>query len=261
MPPSRLIVNADDFGISNTVNRAILESIESGLVTSTSIMANMPGFEDAVMLVREHTLLTGRIGVHLNLTEGHPLSRPILDCPYFCNDNGCFAYDRKRSLFILSRQEKRAVYEEMRTQLEKVLAAGIKPTHLDSHHHVHTEWAIAPLICRLGREYDIHRIRLTRNIGQPPGPAKRFYKLLFNKWRLGSRRDFHNTDYFGDIGDMKIFFSQNSLDGKTTEIMVHPLFNEEGELVDLDRQSLYRQLWSILEKQPTLRLSPTDPLQ
>ena len=163
-------------------------------------------------------------------------------------------------MFNLRRKEKRAVYEEMRTQLEKVLAAGIKPTHLDSHHHVHTEWAIAPLACRLGREYGIRRIRLTRNIGQPPALVKRIYKLLFNKWRLGSRRDFRNTDYFGDIDDMKIFSAQNSLEGKTVEIMVHPLFNEEGELVDLDRQSLYRRLWSILENQPALRLSPMDPM-
>jgi len=261
MALSRLIVTADDFGISNTVNRAILESIESGLVTSTSMMANMPGFEDAVMLVREHKLLTGRIGVHLNLTEGHPLSRPILDCPFFCNDNGCFVYDRKRSLFSLSRQEKKAVYEEMKTQLEKVLTTGIKPTHLDSHHHLHTEWAVAPLVCRLAREHGITRIRLTRNMGEIPSFAKRVYKALFNKWRLGNRRDFRNTDYFGDIADMKFFSRDKVLDGKKVEIMVHPLFNEEGELVDLDRQSLYRQLWSILEKQPALCLSPTDPLQ
>ncbi|HEY4108721.1 ChbG/HpnK family deacetylase [Puia sp.] len=260
MALSRLIVNADDFGISNTVNRAILESIESGLVTSTSMMANMPGFEDAVMLVGEHPLLNGRIGVHLNLTEGHPLSRPILDCPFFCNDNGHFIYDRKRSLFSLNRHEKHAIYIEMKMQLEKVLAAGIKPTHLDSHHHLHTEWAIAPLVCRLGREYRITRIRLTRNMGEPPGLARRIYKAVFNRWRLGRGPDFRNMDYFGDIEDMKIFSRRGSLDGKKVEIMVHPLFNEEGELVDLDRQNLYRRLWSILEKQPALCISPTDPL-
>jgi predicted glycoside hydrolase/deacetylase ChbG (UPF0249 family) len=261
MALSRLIVNADDFGISNTVNRAILESIESGLVTSTSMMANMPGFEDAVMLVRENPLLTGRIGVHLNLTDGHPLSQPILDCPFFCNDNGHFVYDRKRSLFRLNRQERYAVYEELKMQLERVLKAGIKPTHLDSHHHVHTEWAIAPLVCRLAHEYEIDRIRLTRNMGRAPGLAKRLYKIVFNRWRLGRRRDFHNTDYFGDIEDMKAFDGNNQLDGKKVEIMVHPLFNEEGELIDLDRQNLYHRLWSILEKQPALSISTTDPLQ
>jgi len=248
MALSKLIVNADDFGISNTVNRAILESIESGLVTSTSMMANMPGFQDAVSLLREHALLTGRIGVHLNLTEGHPLSKPILDCPAFCNDNGTFIYERKRPLFRLNRQERFAVYEEMKAQIERILAAGIKPTHIDSHYHVHTEWAVAPMVCRLGREYGIPRIRLTRNMGKPPSLLKRLYKLIFNKWRLGNDRDFRNTDFFGDIEDMNNT-EKPSLDGKNIEIMVHPLFNEEGELVDLDRQNLYRRLWNILEKQ------------
>lgn len=250
MALSRLIVNADDFGISKRVNRAILESIESGLVTSASMMGNMPGFEDAVTLVRENPVLNGRIGVHLNLTEGHPLSRPILDCPFFCNDNGCFVYNRRRSLFRLSRKEKKAVYEEMKTQLRRLLDAGIQPTHLDSHHHIHTEWAIAPIVCRLGREYGIGRVRLTRNMGHVPSAAKQFYKLVFNRWRL--RGGFRNTDYFGDIEDIDVFTKCGKLEGKSVEVMVHPLYNEEGELVDLDGRNLYKRLWSILEKQPTL---------
>ncbi|HEY4337225.1 MAG TPA: ChbG/HpnK family deacetylase, partial [Puia sp.] len=191
---SRLIVNADGLGISNTVNRAILESIESGLVTSTSIMANMPGFEDAVGLLRDHANGQIRVGVHLNLTTGYPLSREILDCPRFCNDNGRFIYDRKRRFFRLSRSERRAAYKEMQAQIEKVLAGGIIPAHLDSHHHFHTWWGVAPLVCRLGREYNVRRIRLTRNIGRPPTLAKRIYKKLFNKWRLGGRHEFRNTD-------------------------------------------------------------------
>lgn len=260
MALSRLIVNADDFGISNTVNRAILASMECGLVTSTSMMANMPGFDDAVTLVREHPFLAGKIGLHLNLTEGRPLSRPIVDCPVFCNNRGCFVYRRQRPLFILSRQEKTAVYEEMKTQLERVLAAGIRPIHLDSHHHFHTEWGMAPLVCRLGREYGITRLRLTRNTGRIPGYSRRIYKVIFNKWRLGSQRSFCNTDYFGDIEDMKIFARHGRVEGKSIEIMVHPLFDEAGGLVDLDRQDLYEQLGSIL-KQPALRISPTDPLQ
>lgn len=258
MALSRLIVNADDFGISNAVNRAILESIECGLVTSTSIMANMPGFEDALIHVHEHASLGGKIGVHLNLTEGRPLSRPILDCPAFCNGRGGFVYKRQRPMFRLSRQEKMAVYTEMKTQLERVLAAGIHPTHLDSHHHIHTEWAIAPLVCRLGREYGITRIRLTRNMGKVPGLPRRIYKKVFNRWRIGNRRDFQNTDLFGDIEDCKAFTRHQSVEGKSIEIMVHPLFNEKGELVDLDRKDLYQQLESIL-KQPALCISPTSP--
>ncbi|GGB24421.1 carbohydrate deacetylase [Puia dinghuensis] len=256
MTLSKLIVNADDLGIGVAVNRAIFESIESGLVTSASIMANMPGFEDAVARLRQHPHLQGKIGMHLNLTEGHPLSQPILDCPVFCDDSGCFAPYRngRRYLFSLSRGEKAAVYEEMKTQLQRVLAAGIKPAHLDSHHHFHTQWAIAPLVCRLGREYAIPRIRLARNIGETRVLLKRLYKAMFNRWRLGNRHEFHNTDYFGDIEDMQIFVRREAMkrnggmekrgrmEGKSVEVMVHPLYDKAGRLVDLDGRELLNRL-------------------
>src|SRR6201996_9739990 len=86
MALSTLIINADDFGLSSIVNRAILSGMEEGLVTSTSMMANMPGFEHGVGLARVHAKLAGRIGVHLNLTEGPPLTKPVLDLPLFCGD-------------------------------------------------------------------------------------------------------------------------------------------------------------------------------
>jgi predicted glycoside hydrolase/deacetylase ChbG (UPF0249 family) len=227
----KLIVNADDFGISSMVNRAVLSGFESGVVTCTSIMANMPGFGDAVAIVRQHPQLEGKIGLHINLTEGYPLTTPILGCPVFCGGGGFFIYNRQRPLFRLGHPEQDAVYGEMRAQLEKVLAAGIKPIHLDSHHHVHTEWAIAPLVCRLGREYGIPRIRLTRNMGLLKDYPRRIYKTLFNRWRLGRYRGFENTDYFGDMEDMKHFSEKKKASNKSIEIMVHLRLNENGSLV------------------------------
>src|ERR1700734_1066609 len=101
MTLSLVIINADDFGMSSAVNSAILSGVEQGLVTSTSIMANMPGFEEAVRLEREHDLLRGRVGVHLNLTEGRPLTAPILACSIFCGADGSFFFKRDRPLFRL----------------------------------------------------------------------------------------------------------------------------------------------------------------
>ena len=151
MALSRLIVNADDFGYSEAVNRAIVCGFESSLVNSTSLMANMPGFDHAIGLIRKHPFLQQHAGLHLNLTEGYPLSRALSACPTFCGSGGRLTYHRERPLFRLSRRERVAVYEEMEMQLERVVVAGIRPTHLDSHHHAHTEWAIAPLVCRLAR--------------------------------------------------------------------------------------------------------------
>jgi predicted glycoside hydrolase/deacetylase ChbG (UPF0249 family) len=75
---SRLILNADDFGYSEAVNRAILSAFESSLVTSTSIMANMPGFDDAIGMVGRGNVVGQKVGVHLNLTEGFALSGSYL---------------------------------------------------------------------------------------------------------------------------------------------------------------------------------------
>jgi predicted glycoside hydrolase/deacetylase ChbG (UPF0249 family) len=252
---SQPIVNADDFGMSDSVNRAIVESMRAGFVTTTSILANMPGFEDAVSLAREHAWLNGRIGVHLNLTEGQPLSRPILDCPQFCNSEDRFSHDRRRPLFRLNGRERKAVYGELKTQVERVLAAGIQPIHFDSHHHVHTEWAIAPLVRLLAWEYRIPRIRLTRNIGPSPGIAKRIYKSFFNHWRIGRGHGFHHTDCFGDIGDVLYSSRNKGLKGRCVEIMVHPRYDEQGELVDLDGQPLFHRLESVLPAPPTRRTS------
>src|SRR6202012_5583899 len=120
---STLIINADDFGLSSIVNRAILATMEEGLVTSTSMMANMPGFEHGVGLARVHAKLAGRIGVHLNLTEGRPLTKPILDCRQFCDESGEFAY-RRTPLFFLSKRVRNAVYQEFKAQVERLREVG-----------------------------------------------------------------------------------------------------------------------------------------
>ena len=254
MTLSMVIINADDFGMSSTVNRAILSSVEQGLVTSTSIMANMPGFEEAAGLVREHNEFRGRVGVHLNLTEGRPLSQPILGCQLFCGPDGSFYFKRERPLFRLETPTKAAAYQELRMQLQKVVEAGIIPTHLDSHHHIHTEWAVVPLVRRLAREFRIPRIRLTRNMGRQPSYLKRLYKTVFNRWQLGRHTGLNNTDLFGDIGDMVYHSRTGWPGGKKIEIMVHPHFDEQGELVDLNLQPLQPQLAPIL-RQP-LSLTP-----
>jgi predicted glycoside hydrolase/deacetylase ChbG (UPF0249 family) len=168
-------------------------------------------------------------------------------CPAFCGEDGRLIYDGDRSLFRLSRQEREAIYEELRMQLERVLATGIRPSHLDSHHHSHTEWAIAPIVCRLARDYGIRRIRLTRNMGPVPSRAKRWYKKLFNYRFLGRRSGLvDNTDYFGDIADLSYFLNAvggaKRLQGLSFEIMVHPLFDPAGRLVDYDGRDLREAL-------------------
>src|SRR5882724_2118681 len=160
----KLIINGDDFGYDFAINKAIFRSFQSGLITRASLMVNMPGFEDAVDLLRTHSFLSDKIGLHVNLTEGVPLSAPIRNCKRFCDGSGQFIFKRQQPLFFLSDHEQKVVYKEMIAQMEKAKRCGIRLTHLDSHHHVHTEWAIMKLMIRLGKEYGIRQIRLSRNM-------------------------------------------------------------------------------------------------
>ncbi|MBP1964473.1 carbohydrate deacetylase [Paenibacillus aceris] len=124
-----VIINADDFGLSPSVNRGIVEAFQAGGITSTTLMVNMPGFEEAVNLSRVHPELG--VGLHFNLTYGSPVSSPR-DVPSLVKQDGSF-YDIKTACT----REERDIEIELNAQWHRFLATGLRPTHLDSHHHIH----------------------------------------------------------------------------------------------------------------------------
>lgn len=147
----KLIVNADDFGISELTNKGIIYCFTNGILTSTTIMANGIAFEGAVELAKKHKGLG--IGVHLNLTQGKPLTDAFQG--ELTEKN---IYKAMAGLL-----DAKSIKKEFRTQIEKVLDNGIKPTHLDGHKHIHIFPKIAGIVISLAKEYDIKAIRLPRN--------------------------------------------------------------------------------------------------
>lgn len=139
----KLIINADDFGLSEAVNYGILKGFQEGVVTSTTIMANMPSFDHAVMLAKANPDL--HVGVHLNVTCYKPLLQThktlIEKDGYFRNQRYLEDFDEEE------------IYQEMKAQIEKVMASGLVIDHLDSHHHVHTTSKCRTAIERLLKEY------------------------------------------------------------------------------------------------------------
>lgn len=140
----QIIVNADDFGFSEAVNYGILKAFEKGIVTSTSIMANMPGFDHAVELAKQHPDL--HIGVHMNVTCGKPL---LESEQTLTNEKGYFIRNHEEEA---SDEE---LYAEICAQIEKVKNAGLVIDHLDSHHHIHTEPRFAKVIERVLETYPL----------------------------------------------------------------------------------------------------------
>lgn len=241
-----LIVNADDFGYNSSVNEAVVRSFQQYLISSTSIMVNMSGFDDALQRLYAHPFLSNRAGLHLNITEGYSLSEEIRTCPRFCDSSGKFVYKWQQPLFYLHSQEQRAVYAELKAQMEKVIGAGILPIHLDSHHHIHTDWGILSLVIRLGKEYGVPRIRMTRNMGFRRRDSGRIYKRL-SKW-LTRKAGINSTDYFGDIDDLAVLMRSRSMGGKSIEVMVHPILNEQGEIMDHDLKDLKGKLDQVIDQ-------------
>lgn len=135
----RLVVNADDFGFTCDVNAGIVEAFERGIVRSTTLMANGAAFDDAVRLAREHPELD--VGCHLTLVGGpaQPSSLPEL-------------------IWAVTRRQIR-LYEELAAQVRRILEAGLRPTHLDTHKHTLLLPPVLEAVCRIAQEFSIPWVR------------------------------------------------------------------------------------------------------
>ncbi|WP_434673960.1 ChbG/HpnK family deacetylase [Pseudomonas sp. R1-15] len=177
--PRQVIVNADDFGLSLDENDLILRAFEAGVISSATAMANMPGFDQACELAR-HPLLEGRIGLHFNLSYGPPLSQAIRTRQTFCNATGEFDLNLSRYSLRLGTDDLAAVEEELQAQWQYCLDRGLRPSHLDSHQHVHNIWPVGELVARFAARQGVP-MRLARNLGPNLSVAKRIFKTLLNR--------------------------------------------------------------------------------
>ncbi|PMW95704.1 hypothetical protein C1X59_26120 [Pseudomonas sp. FW215-R2] len=177
--PRQVIVNADDFGLTPNENAVIFSAFQAGVISSATAMANMPAFEAACAMARHH-LLEGRIGLHFNLTYGRPLSQAILARPTFCDSQGVFDLNLTRYSLWLGRADREAVQEELQAQWQRCVDHGVRPSHIDSHQHVHNIWPIGEIVARFAAHQGVP-VRLARNLGQNLSLPKRLFKGLLNR--------------------------------------------------------------------------------
>jgi hopanoid biosynthesis associated protein HpnK len=154
----RLIINADDFGLSPGINRGIIDAHRRGVVTSASLMATGDAFDDAIALSLAHPGLS--VGVHLTLVEGAPVSPPA-DVPSLVGRDGRFP--RSLGAFLRSWLSGRVRPEDMArefdAQVEKVLGRGVAVDKLDSHMHLHVLPGVLPSVLATARRHGIKAIR------------------------------------------------------------------------------------------------------
>ncbi len=159
----QVIVNADDFGISRGVNEAIVTAHQKGILNSTSMMMNVAHTDEAIALAKGLPDL--RVGIHLNLTNQlnqKPLSNPE-DIPLLVDENGHLKNGFVALMLLSFRAPKQLAAQvelEMRAQVKRAIGAGIQPTHLDSHRHVHMIPVLFKTALKVAKTYHIPRVRV-----------------------------------------------------------------------------------------------------
>ncbi len=246
-----LLVNADDLGKNDSVNRAICEAFEKGYITSTTLMANMPAAHDAYRLAQEKGF-ADRVGVHLNITEGMPLTKGIRNNPLICAADGSFNaafYHNTKYRLYMDRQSIDMIRDELEAQIELFLEMGFTNLHIDSHHHVHTNYPVYRAIKELADRYKFDYVRLSRNLYRGGSLSNNIYKHFYNN--AVRKLAAHTSDHFGSYRDIMSYVFLDPYKAsdrsrfpneevisltreKTLEIMVHPMYDEQGILVDTD---------------------------
>jgi chitin disaccharide deacetylase len=219
-----LVVNADDFGFSLDVNRGIVEAHTRGILTATTLMANGDRFEDAVSLARAHPSLD--IGVHCVLVQGKSLATGH-DLP---NTVG--------QLLAGLVQRRIDPYRELRPQVERILEAGIRPSHLDTHKHTHLYPSVLDAVARLSEEFQIPWVRRPFDFplsatGVPFGLRITNFAFQIARLRFHAKLAKHGcrtTDHFagfqltGRFRAEQLITLFRSLPEGSTEFMCHPGF-------------------------------------
>lgn len=246
-----LIVNADDLGWTEGVNQGILDAFRGGIVTSTSLLANGSAFAEAAKAAKSAPRLG--VGVHLNLSDGVPTADRE-SVTSLLNDDGVFAGGPEH--LLIRRARRRLVLDEVEeewdAQIQKVRDAGIRPTHLDGHKHVHMLPGLFEIALRLAKRHGIEAIRVSleesslrsalasgsrhhAGVVLKQGVQARGLKLLARGARKqAARMGIATTDYFcgiaqtGELTLEGVAQLLKSLPEGTTELMCHPGYADEA---------------------------------
>jgi len=236
-----LILNADDFGMTPGINEGIIRAHRDGTLTSATLMANAEAFEDAVARARAVPSLG--VGCHLVLVGGRPVA-PAEQVSSLVDDAGRLPQTLPKFVAKVStgliRQSH--IEHELRAQIEKVRAAGIEPTHVDTHKHTHAHPRVMQALARVARDMGVTRVRnpyesirdaWTTARGDGGGSAQLLaaaaaqisaptFSSISRKYALRSPDHFLGVAMTGQMSSAVVRRMIDTLEDGSTEMMFHP---------------------------------------
>ena len=242
-PPRRLIVNADDFGRSASINEAVIRAHRDGILTTASLMVNEPGFDEAVRLARENPRLG--IGLHLTLLCGHS-ALAAARIPGLVRRDGRFTDNPATAGFryFFQRNLRPQLREEIHEQFRKFRDTGLPLDHVNGHLHMHLHPTVFRILMADLAQLGIERMRLTRDpfrLNMRLASGHFFYRALhvgiFHPLSRGARPAFerrnirHTQAVFGLLQNARVdedYVSRllDHLPPGDSELYSHPSLDE-----------------------------------
>lgn len=250
-----LIVNADDFGLHQEINKGIIKGYQEGFITSTSLMCSAPAFDDAVALARKNPGLG--IGIHLTLVGSVPSVLPKEKISSLVDDTGLFPenYVVFAKKFYTGQVKMVQLELELRAQIEKALATGLTITHVDSHQHTHVLPGMIGLVVKLCNEYQIKNIRIPQEdyffsggfaggLGRKVGRAGLSFCACLAAMKAKSAGLKYPDSFFGmlaggNLNERLVGNIINTLPEGVSEIMTHPGLDKQ----ELDKHFTWNYHW------------------
>lgn len=257
----KLIVNADDFGMSHTKNLAINQAMRTGLCTQTSIVVNTPGFNEAVQLAQEGGY-SDKVSLHLNLTVGKPLTEEISENKNWCV-NGEFLY---RPIIKSYKQilptDILCIRNELEAQILCFLNSGFKLKRIDSHNWVHIRLPVWLALKPLLKKYNILSVRpMWKGYWRKEIAAKWYrYFYVFDKI-FGRNKHMKVISYTSNI-EQFVYQGYQNVRQDVAEVFTHPDM-KEGQIFDMSSSYLKLPRCTLVDnvakisKYPKISLSDT----
>lgn len=268
----RLIVNGDDFGISEEVNEAIIRAFKEGVLTSCSLMVTGEAFPEAVRLAKENPRLA--VGIHLVTI----MSRSVLpksEIPSLVDEEGNFSNNATLAglKYYFSKQARQELRKELAAQFEKFRSTDLPLSHIDGHLHMHIHPVIFKTALELGERYGTRRmrvpdeeLRLALGFDRDQLFVKASYAVLFGLLARYMKRNLKRRGFafaervYGNLQSGKMseeyfLYALENLRALTNEIYFHPAIYDSGQVLSPEQQQCVLEFKAVTSQRVVKRLN------